>query len=68
MAKKYAVDLTDEERALLNEVIKAGTQRVRKTNHARILLKADAGWTDQAIAEALDVSLPTIQRIRQRCH
>ena len=66
MAKKYAVDLNDEERALLNELINAGTQRVRKTNHARILLKADAGWTDQAIAEALDVSLATIQRVRQR--
>ena len=39
---------------------------MRKTNHARILLKADAGWTDEAIAEALNVSIPTIQRIRQR--
>src|SRR5512133_3065843 len=66
MAKKYAVDLNDEERALLNDLINAGTQRVRKTNHARVLLKADAGWTDQAIAEALNVSLPTIQRVRQR--
>jgi DDE superfamily endonuclease/Homeodomain-like domain len=66
MAKKYAVDLNDEERALLNELLNSGTQRVRKTNHARILLKADAGWTDQAIAEALDVSMPTIQRVRQR--
>lgn len=66
MAKKYAVDLTDEERALLNELLNSGTQRVRKTNHARILLKADAGWTDQAIAEALDLSPPTIQRVRQR--
>ncbi len=52
MAKKYAVDLTDEERALLNEMINSGTQRVRKTTPARILLKADAGWTDQAIAAA----------------
>ncbi len=66
MAKKYAVDLSEEERALLNELINSGTQRVRKTNHARILLKADAGWTDQQIAEALDVSVATIQRVRQR--
>ncbi len=66
MAKKYAVDLSEEEQALLNELISAGMQRVRKTNHARILLKADAGWTDQAIAEALDVSIPTIQRVRER--
>jgi hypothetical protein len=66
MAKKYTLDLNDEQRALLNELISSGTQRVRKTNHARILLKADTGWTDQAIAETLDVSLPTIQRFYQR--
>ena len=66
MAKKYAVDLSEEEQALLYQLITSGTQRVRKTNHARILLKANAGWTDQAIAEALNVSIPTIQRVRQR--
>jgi hypothetical protein len=66
MAKKYAVDLSKEEQELLNKLITSGTQRVRKTNHARILLKADAGWTDQAIAEALSISIPTIQRVRQR--
>ena len=36
---------------------------------ARILLKADetheAGWTDQEIVEALDVSLRTVERTRQ---
>lgn len=66
MAKKYAVDLSQEEQELLNALITSGTQRVRKTNHARILLKADAGWTDEAIAAALNVSIPTIQRVRQR--
>jgi len=66
MAKIYAVDLSEEERALLNKLITSGTQRVRKTNHARILLKANAGWTDRTIAEALNVSIPTIQRVRQR--
>lgn len=66
MAKKYAVDLSKEEQALLNELITSGVQRVRKTNHARILLKADAGWTDETIAAALNVSIPTIQRVRQR--
>jgi transposase len=38
---------------------------VRKINHARILLKAGDGWTDQKISEALDVSVPTIERVRQ---
>jgi len=51
---------------LLNDLISVGTQRVRKINHARILLKADEGWTDRQIGGALNVSLPTIQRVRQR--
>jgi transposase len=66
MAKKYIVDLKAEEQEMLTGLIASGTQRVRKTNHARILLKADSGWTDQLIAEALNVSIPTIQRVRQR--
>mgnify|MGYP000865810315 CR=1 FL=1 len=66
MVKKYAVELSVEEQAFLNEMITSGMHRVRKTNHARILLKAAAGWTDEAIAEALNVSIPTIQRVRQR--
>jgi transposase len=39
--------------------------------HARILLKADVaseegGWTDAEISTALDVSVATIERLRQR--
>jgi transposase len=39
-------------------------------NHARILLKADQGergsaWSDARIAEALDVGLSTVHRVRQ---
>ena len=29
-------------------------------------LKANDGWTDQEISEALNVSVPTIERVRQR--
>ncbi len=35
-------------------------------NHARVLLRANDGWADQEIQEALDVSIPTIQRVRYR--
>ncbi len=65
MAKKYIVDLERDEQETLTGLIASGTQRVRKINHARILLKAGAGWTDQKISEALDVSVPTIERVRQ---
>jgi len=63
MAKKYIVDLERDEQEMLTGLIASGTQRVRKINHARILLKAGAGWTDQKISEALDISVPTIERV-----
>ncbi len=66
MNKKYIVDLQDEERQDLNRIIRSGKHSARKIRWAHALLKADAGWKDQKISEALDISLPTVQRIRQR--
>jgi len=65
MGKKYIIDLKRDEQEMLTGLIAPGTQRVRKINHAHILLKADDGWTDQKISEALNVSVPTIERVRQ---
>lgn len=65
MAKKYVVTLSTEEREALLKLINAGTARARQLTHARILLKADEGWTDQAISAALDVSISTIERVRR---
>ncbi|MEW6206678.1 MAG: IS630 family transposase [Pseudomonadota bacterium] len=66
MGKKYIVMLSDPEEEMLNDLIKSGTQRVRKVTHAHILLKANAGWMDQQISRAVNVSVPTIVRVRQR--
>lgn len=71
MKKKYPVLLTDEERNQLLQLIAAGTASARKLTHARILLKADqsphgAGWVDERIAEAVEVSQPTVARIRKQ--
>jgi len=60
------VDLQAEEQELLTGLISSGTQRVRNINHARILLKAAEGWTDEQIQVSLDVRIPTIERVRQR--
>lgn len=70
MNKKYIVRLTQQEKQELEQLIRVGKAAARKLTHARILLKADwnaeqGGWTDQAIHEALDVSLATIARVRQ---
>jgi transposase len=70
--KKYHVTLTPEERAELERLVSAGrAAAARKLAHARVLLKADEaeggpGWTDGQIAEALDVGLSTVARVRQR--
>ena len=65
MAKKYIVTLSPAERETLQKMIHAGTARARQLTHARILLKADEHWTDEAISAALDVSVATIERVRQ---
>lgn len=70
MRKRYVVRLTDSEREYLQELIAAGTAPARKLQHARVLLKADEGphgpkWADEAIAEAVEVSQPTVYRIRR---
>jgi transposase len=64
--KKYVVDLTQQERTHLQEVAHSSAQSARKVRYAQALLKADAGWCDEKIAEAFDVSVNTVGRLRQR--
>jgi transposase len=69
--KKYKVTLTAEERQDLHDLIAAGKAAAQKLAHARILLKADAAeggpaGTDDRIAGAVEVSVATVERVRQR--
>jgi DNA-binding transcriptional ArsR family regulator len=71
MKKKYPVILSETEREELKQLIAAGTAPARKLTHARILLKADQspegpGWVDEAIADAVETSQPTVSRVRKR--
>jgi transposase len=66
MSKVYVVDLSDEERAQLRELVKKGKVPARKLTRAHILLLADEGKKDTAIAEALHVHVATVERIRKR--
>jgi transposase len=58
--------LTEVERALLRDVAKKLKGTSQKVKRANILLKADAGWTDARIAEALDCRTKTVENVRQR--
>ena len=69
--KKKSIELTQEQRVELEEVVKKGQAPARKRQHAQVLLKIDSGeagpnWSDQQVKEAFDLSLATIWRIRQR--
>jgi len=66
MAKKYLVTLTDAERESLLALTKKGTLGARKLNRAHILLQADGGATDIAIAAALHIGTATVERVRKR--
>jgi transposase len=66
---KYVVRLTDAERQALQELIGGKRVAADKVLRARIFLKADVegpSWSDPEIAEAFDVGLSTIHRLRQR--
>jgi transposase len=69
--KKYLVTLTGDERESLTALISAGKAPALKLARARILLKADQAeggpaWADEQIAEAVEVGLSTVARVRQR--
>lgn len=67
MAHKYIVNLTEEEREGLQKLVTSGRTAARTLTRARILLKTASGAKDETIAQALDVALATIYRVRQRC-
>ena len=67
---KYAVYLTEAERARLRTLIGGGEAPARLLAHARILLKANQGeggpgWSDAAIAGALEIHPDTVARVRR---
>ena len=69
--KKYVVRLSAEERETLEGMISKGKGPATQLLKARILLKADIsetgdGWSDERIVEALETSVSTVYRTRQR--
>lgn len=71
MRKQYIVMLTQAQRHQLDGLISAGSSQARTLAHARMLLKADQGpdgpgWKDSEIAAAVEVSRPTVERVRRR--
>jgi len=66
MAHKYLVDLTEEERGYLLNLINKGKPAARRVARAHVLLRAAEGATDDEIAQAFHLGVSTVHRTRQR--
>jgi transposase len=66
MAKKYIVDLSEDEVSQLQSIIKKGKHKARTITRANILLMAAEDETDSAIADRVRAHVATVQRIREK--
>ena len=69
-AKKFIVELDQQERERLNALISKGKAPAKVILKARILLKADTAegapaWLDGQILKALDTNLTMVSRVRE---
>jgi transposase len=63
---RYRVELSEAERAQLTALLSGGKHAARKIKRAQILLAADAGVSDDAIATSVSVGGSTVYRTKRR--
>ena len=63
---RYRVELNEAERGELTAMLSGGRHAVRKIRRAQILLAADVGVGDEAIAASVAVGGSTIYRTKKR--
>lgn len=71
MPKIYRVELTSDERSMLTDMVRRRSRTARPVRRAFMLLKADEAeggpaWPDWKIAESYEVSVRTVERLRER--
>jgi hypothetical protein len=68
MAIRYAIDLTDAERAALREILSKNKVQRSPLMKAYLLLKAARawGWTQADMASASDVSTTKVEQLKKR--
>ena len=66
MNVRYRVELSQEERAELKALLSGGACAARKLKRAQILLAADAGASDEAIATSVGIGGSTVYRTKRR--
>ena len=65
MIKRHVVQLTDDQRADLEGRF-CGRLTLRERNRVQVLLRSDAGDTDEEVADALDACVATVAAVRKR--
>ena len=63
---RYRVELSQAERSELTGLLSGGKHAVRRLKRAQILLAADAGTSDEAIATSVGVGGSTVYRTKRR--
>jgi transposase len=63
---RYRVELSEAERGQLRAMLSGGKHAARRIKRAQILLAADAGVSDEAIADSVSVGGSTVYRTKRR--
>lgn len=64
--KQHTIQLSARERKTLRALIKRGSVNARVMKRTQVLLQSHAGKTDKAIAEDVDATVRTVERIRKK--
>lgn len=65
-ARLARLELSDQEQAALNSIVRAGTSEARMVERARIVLRCSGDHSLVQVAELEGVSLPTVKKWRHR--
>lgn len=62
----HQVNLTEEDRTKLHDLLKVGEHAARSIARGYVLLLASQGKSDDEIAQTLEIGRATVQRVRKR--
>lgn len=64
--QKHIITLSRRQKRQLHDITRKGKHNARVIRRAKILLKSDAGWKDEKIAQVVEVNIRTVGRVRTR--